>query len=318
MEMIKMVSQNYPFSFIELNFGGTFYGTSEVWQCGIELALEAASNNANLDADVIAAQIMQDQGQAIATALTTFIKTYGVATNGLLRMDHFTLRGIDYANNYDRDANATWKFSPSVQGWGNTAGPLQIACCFSFVADQLTKQGRISRFFLPYAFAGATIPNTAQASAAAAVLVRTLNQIGANPSPTPGIDNTRFYVANVSRVAGGGELNTLSNNYPHVAEVWVGDVADTIRRRRNRLPEAYAITPIVDGSMSGDMSSLDVWSPTMPVPSTGLWRLVEQDGTPLDIGSAVGVNERSWDQTEYHQYNDAPLYPESPEALDQP
>ena len=128
-------------------------------------------------------------------------------------------------------ATGTAQALSSVPGGGSTSGnPFQIAVAVSLNAATATKQFK-GRFYLPSPTSMGFDPATGRHSQFATADV---------------VTSSKTFVNDLNAETTLGSVivaSSISGNHP-VSSIRVGDVPDTIRRRRNEITEAYTGTSI--------------------------------------------------------------------------
>lgn len=213
-----------------LRFGGPAYSDGEIWSCGLRLRHIGGDSAGPLVADTEAtiadvAQVVLDYFQRPASLFSAYVRLAWVELNGISSTTGKYLEPNDPVR---------FEYETSVAGSGTNAAP-QLAACVTLKG--LTNRGPASRgrWYVPYGIQAATL----------------VTGTGVTPAtPTQAMaDSAGTFLDDLQGVESGTGPNIWS---PHlfgdgvsgprdspIADVLVGNVLDTQRRRRNSLEETY-------------------------------------------------------------------------------
>lgn len=218
---------------IYLTWGGTMPALAgqtgkEVWQCGVRFSAigGAGSPSAGFQAfslDDVAADIQawyQNSNMHIASDVQlSWVKA------ALLRVD-----GV-----YAEDARI-FSYLPALQGGGGSAAltPLQCSLVVTLASGQTTGRANYGRFYLPPM---SVVRDYGQGTISSSYTAQIASQTTAMLQAVDGEISTLEHDWQLSI------MSSLGNGLTKpVAEIRVGNVMDTQRRRRNAIDESYSIT----------------------------------------------------------------------------
>jgi|EndMetStandDraft_3_1072993.scaffolds.fasta_scaffold85035_2 hypothetical protein len=210
---------NFDSSHLYLQWGGKLPG-SEVWSCGLRMAITDAGGASNDPAGMIA---------AVTAAVQAFHVDVRTQISPRALLSFVKLNYIDPTGHYAEDT--TYQSLLADIPGGGTVGltpPNQVAWAVSLVTGYSRGPAHRGRFFIPLPTVpidvdGRVTTGTRAPLAASAEALRVaLNAVDAG-----------YKVAVFSRKLGAPAHRLVTG-------VQVGRVLDTQRRRRNKLAEAYA------------------------------------------------------------------------------
>lgn len=215
----------YSDSHWHLTWGGEIgNGTREIWQCGLRLFRVGAFDSAPTPTT---AQL----GSLFNGALKTFHQsgTVGIASGAKLswlRMAPVGVAGNELAEAISYDAA-----TPLPGGVTSTlhATP-QSALCVTLYSGSSFGDANYGRFYLPWNQQEIN-PATGRIIGAPAIATAAATFVGAVNTWADSVQDDLHVVIMSQKGAGATK---------RAAQVWVGDVMDTQRRRRNRLDESYS------------------------------------------------------------------------------
>lgn len=213
----------YTHQHVKLTFGGTMPG-GEIWQCGMRLGF--------LDGDVTEAAFNLLDPATISGIIETFVTAGTTAWVDDIAYRWVKLAHVGTTGDYLRDPRVHETAAPVV-GTISTRHPLQVAWCVTLASGSTLGRANFGRFYLP------PLGYNRQ-SGSGAVATTSVQAVLTNVSTM--LDGIRDH-ARRGPVSAPYELLIMSElgtgRTKPVAEVRLGCVPDTQRRRRNRLDENY-------------------------------------------------------------------------------
>lgn len=219
-----------PFTSVTMN--GTTAGGNEIWSAGFHLDSE--------DAPVTGAEwvdLIDEVGFAIAELLGTMYESANLQTPADTFMTSVKFANIGIDGKYLQEAV---EFPLSAQGSLNSGYAPQVALVTTLQSSKFKDPGKYNRFYLPIAMGGVGGTWRLAGGNQTAYLDTVADTMDAiNAELTAATTNNTVRVSVVSSSGTGFSSPAIA--------LRLGQILDTQRRRRNKLPEAYATQGLITG-----------------------------------------------------------------------
>nr|CRY97258.1 hypothetical protein [uncultured prokaryote] len=221
----------YAFPFLRLTFGGTMATGQEIWSCNMHLA---NTNGGATTAGDFAS--VKSNLPAIGEALEAFVSDAKTNVPDDVTLDWVKVAFIGTTGEY---LDESYEIDVEATGSQTSSYLPQGAMVNTLVSTKRKDPGKYNRFYMPFTLQGSfgqwkmdTVTQNDYVDTLE-TFIRAVNAI------LIAIDTSdSLLVAVVS--------NTNGQSAMPVTRVQVGQIVDTQRRRRNKLPEAYASRTVLD------------------------------------------------------------------------
>jgi hypothetical protein len=216
----------YTENFAALRFGGSAFQGEEIWSCGLKLR--------HLGGDALEPmhQEVKDTIDAVTALVVTYFNNPASKFNGLVRLNHVRLNVIDKTTGKYAFPTDPQERTFADDGPPSGQGLPQVAYCVTMRGLPRSGPAARGRWYVPceISYDNGRIPVSMALGAAnaAGTFLMALGDIDSGDGPSAW--NPFLF----GDGAGGPKQSAI-------AQVSVGDVYDTQRRRRNQLAETYSV-----------------------------------------------------------------------------